>query len=348
MSSVNRDKLDETFKDLDKDSVVGILLHPSPDPDCLAAAAGVAVLLKEAYGLNSKLYHFGEISHPQNKSMKNVLRITLADANDFSITDVSATVVVDTDLRGTGLKSDTFTQADLRIDHHAMDRGNGAKICDVRPVGSSSTIVWDYLNEFGISLEEHPEAATALVLGIKTDTLDFTSSNTAELDMEAYRALLPFVDKIALAKVSKYPLPKSVFETEAKAYKDKDIRNTALVSFIGDITAHNRDIIPTIADRFARMDGISTAVIMGIIDNYIVASIRSDDSRVDVNDLCQNIYGKKNAGGKEGSGGARFPLGKAFELISDKDIKEQVKLEVVGSLKAKIFEALGENEETDG
>ena len=345
MSSVDKEKMNEIFSGLDRDSVVGILMHPSPDPDCLGSAAGMSVLIKEIYGLNSKIFHFGEVSHPQNKSLKNVLHIMLEDGNDFDPKNCAATILVDTDLQSSGFKSETFTKVDVRLDHHAMDRNNGSNLTDVRPIGATCSIVWDYLKEFGVSLEEHSDAATAMVIGIKTDTLDFTSSNTSKLDMEAFRGLLPFVDKISLAKVTKYPLPKMVFEIEAKAYKNKEIINTTLVSFVGDVTAHNRDIIPTIADRFSRMDGISTAVILGVIDNHVIASVRSDDARVDVNDLCVNTFGKSHAGGKEGSGGARFPLGAAYELLGDKEIKEKVKEEVVSQLKLRIFEELGEHKE---
>lgn len=345
MSSVDKEKMNEIFGKLDKDSIVGILIHPSPDPDCLGGAAGTSVWLNEVYGLSSKIFHFGEVSHPQNKSLKNILHIALEDGNDFDTKSVSAVIVIDTDLEGSGFKSVNLTEVDVRLDHHAMDRSNGAKLADVRPIGATCSIVWDYLQAFEVSLEEYSDEATAMVIGIKTDTMDFTSANTSELDMEAFRGLLPFVNKTSLAKVTKYPLPKVVFEIEAKAYKDKEIRNTTLVSFVGDVTAHNRDIIPTIADRFSRMDGVSTAVILGVIDNHIIASVRSDDARVDVNDLCISSFGKSHAGGKEGSGGARFPLGAAYELIGDKDIKEKVKAEVVLQLKKKIFEELGEHKE---
>lgn len=345
MSSIDKEKINEIFDGLDKESTVGILVHPSPDPDCLGAAVGWSIFMKEIYELESKIYHFGEISHPMNKSFKNVLHISLEDGNDFDPASVSAIVVLDTDLQGSGFNNETFSKIDVRLDHHVMDRGNNARLTDVRLVGATCSIVWDYLKTFGVSLGEYPDIATAMVIGIKTDTLDFTSSNTSELDMEAFRGLLPFVDKTSLAKVTKYPLPKVIFETETKAYKDKEIRGTTLVSFVGDVTAHNRDIIPTIADRFVRMDGINTAVILGVIDNHIIASIRSDDARVDVNDLCANVFSKSHAGGKEGSGGARFPLGAAYELLDDKDIKEKVKEEVVMQLKKKIFGALGEYEE---
>lgn len=339
---VNKNKMDEIFGSISSEEMVAILIHPSPDPDCLGAAPGFAVLLKEVYGIGSKIFHLGEISHPQNRSIKNVLHIQLEDGRDFNPDDFSAVVVLDTDLDGTGLKSDKLN-VDVRIDHHITERGNGAKLRDVRTVGSTCSIVWDYLRAFNIGLDEYKDEATAMVLGIKTDTLDFTRADTSDLDLEAYRSLLPLVDKNSLAKVINYPLPKSLFETEARAFRDRKVRGTTLVSFIGDVTPHNRDIIPTIADRFSRIDGVSTAIIMGLIENDITVSVRSDDARVDVHDLCVGAFGKENAGGKDGSGGARFYLGPAFELIEDRDIREKVRNEVVSQLTEKIFEALGEH-----
>lgn len=340
MSLVQKDKMNDIFGNIN-DGVVAILIHPAPDPDCLGAATGFAVLLNEVYKLNSKIFHLGEVSHPQNKSMKNVLHIQLNDGAEFNHENFAAVVIVDTDLEGTGLKIDGF-KADVRIDHHSMDRSNGATLSDVRMVGSSSSIVWDYLKEFSVSLEDYSDAATALVLGIKTDTLDFTTANTSELDMEAFRSLLPLVNKVSLATVTKYPLPKIVFEIETSAFKNKDILNTVLVSFVGEISSHNRDVIPTIADRFVRMDGINTVVIMGIVDSCIIASIRSSDSRVNVHDTCVDVFGKDNAGGKEGSGGARLSLGAAFEMLEDKDVREKVAQDVVQQFKKKIFDFLGE------
>jgi nanoRNase/pAp phosphatase (c-di-AMP/oligoRNAs hydrolase) len=344
--TIDKDKMNEIFGELEKDSTVGILVQQSPDPDCLGAAYGFAILLKQIYGLSSKIYHFGEISHPQNKSMKNILHIPLQDGSDFNPDDVSATVVLDTDLESTGFKSETLTKVDVRIDHHAMDRDEEPVLSDVRVVGATCSIIWDYLNEYEINLEDYPNIATALILGIKTDTLDFTSADSSDLDMEAYRALLPYVNKEALARVTKFPLPKEVFELEALAYENKNERGTTLVSFIGELTAHSRDVISTIADRFARMAGINTVVIMAIIENHLQASIRSDDARVDVSDLCTKVFGKKYAGSKPegGAGGARLPLDQSFQYINKKEVKETMVEEIISTFENKVFEVLGEEE----
>ena len=342
--TVDVDKLNKIFEKLDKDSTVAILLQQSPDPDCLGAASGMSVLLKSVYGLSTKIFHFGEVSHPQNKSIKKLLHISLNSGEEFNFNDYSATIVLDTDLTSTGFITDGFSKVDLRIDHHEMeDRDEDPQLSDVRNVGSTCAIVWEYLKEFKVSLVQESSAATAMLLGIKTDTLDFTSDDLSDLDMEAFRSLLPLVNKGLLAEINKFPLPKEVFEKEAEAFHARKVVETTLVSYIGEISAHSRDLISTIADRLARLAGIHTVVIMAIVDDHLQSSIRSDDSRVDVKELCQKVFGKDFGGSKGGiSGGARVPLTEAFRFIKDKDVRDQVIQQIFLTYRDSIFETLGE------
>ena len=343
--SINKEKMNEIFGSLNKSSQVSILVHGYPDPDALGSAAGFATLLKEVYGLNSKIFHFGAITHPQNKTLKNILHISLEDVKNFNLANTSSVVVLDTDLTGTGLK-DKVKTVDVRIDHHDMDRDNAATLSDVRIIGSTCSIVWEYLAAFDVDLTKHVEVATALVLGIKTDTNDFTSENTTDADIDAFRLLLPVADKALMARINKYPLPKYYFETEARAFKDIKQMNTTVVSYVGDVSQH-RDIIATIADRFLRIDGVETVMIMGLVDNSIVVSIRTEDSRVEINELIARIFGKENGGGKGYSGGATFNLGQGFSLLSDKKVRDAAICEIVNNFKQALFEAVGENTEED-
>lgn len=330
------------IKSISKDSVVAILMHPYPDPDCLGAAFGVSTILSN-FGVVSKIYHLGEISHPQNKTLRNILKIPLCDGRDLDSEKTNIIITVDTDLIGTGLQSDKLPKADLRIDHHAIDRGNEANISDVRPVGATCSIIWEYFNQLEVSID--PDVAAALLFGIKTDTLDFTSNNTSDLDIEAFSALIPVVNKSALASINKYPLPKTLFDIEFRAWNNKKITNTVLTSFVGELTPHSRDAIPTIADRFVRTEGIDTAIIMGVVNNDMTISVRSTDNTVDVNEFCVKAFGKENAGGKEGSGGARFSLGPSFEWLENKETRDKVKEEIVSNLEKKISGILGSDTE---
>ena len=338
-------EIDELLKAQKPDAVVAILVQPNPDPDCLGAAAGFALLLSEKYSLKSRVFHNGEVSHPQNKSMVNILNLKLSKGELFNIKDYDLSVVLDTDLLNTGFATDNFKSANIRIDHHSMDRDSGISIEDIRPVGATCSIIWEWLKEFSILIENHADIATAMVLGIKTDTGDFSSDNTTDLDFEAFRSLIPLVDRDRLARLTVYPLPKSLFEHEALALESKEVKNSVLVSFIGNLVHQKRDEIPIIADRFVRMDGISTAVILGVVENDLIASVRSTDSRVNVGDLCSNVFGINFSGAKAGCGGARVPLNsmipvEGMELSDEATIVMQ--LELFRHYAKRIFEELGE------
>ena len=107
--AIDKEKMGEVFGNLNKDSVVGILIQRFPDPDAIGSAAGFAVLLKEIYELESKIYHYGKVSHPQNKSLVNVLHIDLNQGEDLDPKSIAKTVVLDTDLMATGFMENELT-----------------------------------------------------------------------------------------------------------------------------------------------------------------------------------------------------------------------------------------------
>lgn len=342
MSSENIEKLKSLCLTSGKKKPIGILLQSNPDPDCIGAAAGFALLVKELGGPKCNMFYKGDISHPQNKSMVNILGIEMQKVSEIDITKYSAFVVLDTDLQSTGFAKDELQAPHIRIDHHDMRPAEALAIEDIRPVGSTCSIIFDYLKAANIDMSLYPDVTTALVLGIKTDTLEFSTENTSNLDYEAFRALIPYVDRAKMAKLTKYLLPQSLFEHEARAFSNHIIKNSVLITSVGHISPLRRDDIPMVADRFSRMDAISTVIVVGFIEDYMVASVRSQDSRINVYDLCCAIFGKDFCGAKAGSGGAKVPLGPMSNLIVGDDLKKAVEKSILEQLANKVFTHLGE------
>ena len=63
----------EKFKLLiENNSRVAIFTHPFPDPDAIGSMMGMKWMFSK-FGLPADLFYIGAISHPQNRSMVNLL-----------------------------------------------------------------------------------------------------------------------------------------------------------------------------------------------------------------------------------------------------------------------------------
>jgi len=334
-------------------SNIGIVMHETPDPDCIASALGIQKLITE-WNADAKctLLYSGEISHPQNKTMVNVLNVNMVDiaeVEDFA-NAFDAFIVVDTIPERCFGKEVKDYNCILTLDHHRVE-SKKSKITDIRAVGSTSSIVWEYLQKAGVTFEEKNEEdatiATALLVGIKTDTSDLISENVTDLDFKASQSLMGFVNRNYLSKIINYPIPPYHFELRSQLDQEENIRTAdgVFVGGIGYLSPTKRDALPTMAEERSRVEGIETAFVFGIVGDHIQVSVRSVGVSVDVNALCQKIFGKQYAGGKMGAGAAKIPLGfLGVNLNAPEEVKEKLWDAVKAMVMDKIFHVMKGNE----
>lgn len=333
-------------ENLETISNIGIVMHETPDPDCIASALGVQKLIAE-WNPEAKctLLYTGEISHPQNKTMVNVLNVTLTNMTEIENLSEAfdAFIVVDTIPErcfGVGKECKDYNCI-LTLDHHRVE-SKKSKITDIRAVGSTASIVWDYLQKSGIVFKEKDDVdamvATALLVGIKTDTSDLISENVTDLDFKASQNLMGFVNRRYLSAIVNYPIPPYHFELRSQLDQEDNIRTEdgVFVGGIGFLSPAKRDALPTMAEERARVEGIETAFVFAIVGDYIEVSVRSVGVSVDVNSLCQKIFGKQNAGGKMGSAAAKVPL----SFCSFNNVSETVRGKMWEGIKAYVIEKI--------
>lgn len=293
---------------------VVVLLHSYPDPDAISSALGVVQYVKHLGKKVNGVYYTGEISHPQNKSMLTLLNLTLTNYEEDPFEKGSKAILVDTPNVGEGSNQPKVNPSDVDIvvvfDHHKGKHPRGAKV-EYKAVGSTATIVWEHLKsiDFPFDTDEGKTLATALVVGIKTDTDSLISSNTTDADYAAHQDLLSKADRQKLESIMKYPLPPYLFELRQKAFleENKRIADGTIVSGLGVISPSKRDALPIIAEEFLRMSGISTSLVFAVIEDVMDMSVRSSDITVDIDTFVKKIFNA--GGGKMGSGGAKIPLG---------------------------------------
>jgi len=318
---------------------VAIVLHENPDPDCIASALGLTKVLKVWNpNIQCSYLYTGEIAHPQNKTFVNVLNVNLTSMNEIEDIKIEYDFFITVDVvpERCLINENKDIECLFVVDHHRAETKR-SKFTDIRFVGATSSIIWDYIRSEGIEFQENDEVdtivATALTVGIKTDTAGLTTENVADIDWQASQSLMGFVNRRYLSSIDNYPIPPYYFDLRRQLDKEENFKmdNGIFVGGIGYITPTKRDAIPTMADERARVEGVETAFVFAIVGNYIEVSVRSQGLSVDVNALCQKIFGKQYAGGKMGSGAAKVPL--AF-LCPSPNTPNEVKGKIWEAIKA--------------
>jgi len=329
---MSSDKID--FKELLKDTSkeIHIVCHSYPDPDALASALGMHNFLSAIGQKPGNIFYSGEVSHPQNMSMMNILNLKMVSCEGFDFEEGMNIILVDTNDVGPESNQPIIDPKKVNIiaviDHHKGENPKGSKV-DTRDVGSCASIVWDYLNDikYDFATEEGNILATALATGISTDTDSLMSENVTDLDFLAFQNAMKFSDRKKLVDIMRYPLPPFLFELRQRAFKDENrkMEESTMVSGVGIISPQKRDALPIIADEFLRMTGVTTSVVFAIIrddnNDFIDISIRSKNQTIDVGQFLQKTF--KAGGGKKGAGRATIPLG-FFSIDSDSETSQKV------------------------
>lgn len=294
---------------------VNIVVHSSPDPDATGSAMGMQAILRH-YGFDSTIYYDGEISHPQNKTIMNVLNISMARAKE-PIDGIN--ICVDCTPHNSVAKS-----AELVIDHHKNQNGR-VKYSIINPsYGACATIIWEIIKDLELDFgEEEAGLYTALLLGIRTDTNDLISENMIKNDFVAYQELLDKADKESIQKVMNYPFPRYLYEKRLVLHEEGNSTesNGVFIGGIGMIPATQRDAIAILAEEYARMESVQTAVIFAITDKrFLEVSVRSSNVSLDVNQMCSDLFGDFG-GGTSFKGGAKIPL-HFYEDMDEKSAQE--------------------------
>ena len=323
----------EWFESVSSGSRAAIVTHDTPDPDALGSALAVQWILRRKHGIESDIFHGGEVSHPQNRTMVNLLGISLEFVDKLLAEEgeYSPKIVVDANPKswsrnGVGDK----IKFDAYFDHHpkVTPPKSWGGHADCRSIGSCCSLLWSVIKDLGLEFsadnEDDVTVATAMMVGIRTDTDEMSSDNTTALDFEALMALHPFKDQKLLAKIINYPIPKYFFDMRREAYEAAKVEDSVMVAGIGYLTPERRDVMPWLADDFSRRDGIETCVVFGIVGDHLVGVVRSSNPSVEIKGFLGKIFGPDAGGGKTGKGAASVPLGYFSNRAASDATKEAV------------------------
>lgn len=313
-----------------KPNKVAIFTHAYPDPDAIGSMMGMKWFF-EKLNVPSELYYTGSISHPQNRSMVNLLDpdLILLENSDVNFKDYF-NVLVDAVPLNAGV-ADKVVDFDLVIDHHKEVPNNFNGVFINLKAGSCCGTIFEIIRSFDFvfdeDLENDNKVATAMMIGITTDTDFLTSDDCSDYEFEAWSRLFQCRDSLLLRQIINFERPKFWTEAKAIACSKVIIEDGVGVVGVGVIPLKHRDMIADMADDMVTWEDVNTAIVFAIVDgNKMEGSVRTKTSSISVPSLCHDLAGKHGkGGGKLGKGAYRYDLaGASIDEDEDEDLKEKM------------------------
>lgn len=334
---------------------LGIFVHDNPDPDALASAMALKKITDEC-AIDSKIFYGGNINRQENRAFVNIFEVELTRIREVDyllpiINNLDKIALIDAPKASANNILPRDVIPNIIIDHHPIEEKISADFSEVRKIGATSTILTKYLQQLEIPIDKM--LATALLYGVRSDTVGFTRNTTPE-DLNAVAYLTPLADPELMVKVERPPMDPETMDVMGRAILNKETQGPYLISCVN--TIKDRDALPQAAEFLLSLEGVSTVLVFGIAADKIVVSGRTNDVRINLGDLLSRAFGAESvqattskngleyssAGGHENSAGAQIPLG----LLGDVDDKVALVNLARKAVKKQFFAAVGVEEET--
>jgi len=310
--------------------LAALFTHYGPDPDGIGSLMAMEWLLNK-FGIQSHIFYDGQISHPQNVAMTNLLDPGLQQISEYVPENYDLRILLDAIPSYAGQNGSEILY-DIVIDHHKEGPASSFHGLFINlKNGSCCGTVWDLIINFGFKFEDDNDAdsrvATAMLVGIATDTENLMSEDSTEYEFRAWRDVFEAKDGTILRRVMNYARPKAWIEAEASAVKAVEIEDGVAVVGLGLIPAKHRDMIADMAQKMVQWEDVNTAIAFACVNgDRIEGSVRSNNASVIVTELCKRLGGKYgDGGGKLGKGAYRYNLGgAAVDEEDDDEIRQKL------------------------
>ena len=320
---------------------LAVVTHDNPDPDAIASGVALATLA-DATGCDAEVCYFGSINHQENRAFVNVLNLELRNLIESSeVESFDGLALVDHSRPGVNDQLPEEMPVDIVIDHHPPRTPVDARFVDLRSdVGATSTLLVDYLDQFGLDVSD--DVATALLFGIHVDTKAF-SREVSQRDFLAAATLTPQADLATLERIESPSISPSTFETIAAAIRNRRIEGEILLSSVGRLA--DRDALAQAADRLLMLENVTTSVVYGFADGTIYVSARARSTEIDLGETLRDAFGQiGSAGGHVDMAGAQITMG----VLEATDEREESLEQIVESVVADRFLEAADTYLTEG
>jgi len=276
---------------------VAIYTHDQPDPDSIASAYALQLLLSKKCDVEPIIAYGGSIGRSMNRAMVEMLAVRLYPLAQVKTGEFGTHCLIDTQPGAGNHSLPPDLPIAIAIDHHRrIPESDKVPFADVRTeYGATSTIMYYYLRAAGLDLPTR--LATALLIGIKSDTREL-EREASEADLAAYLEIFPRADLTLLARVERPRIPRPYFEAFHTALERSTLYDGVLVSDLGEV--ENPDLVPELADFFSPLDRADCALVMGRHKGRLYVSLRTRRPGIDAGELILRTVGDLGTAGGHG------------------------------------------------
>lgn len=294
----------------DKKNIL-VTSHLHPDPDALASASSLCVLLEQRLkGAKVSMSIKGRIVGGINEVFVRQANLKLVPWEDESLNKYDAIILLDTQPAFPFSPLPPDVTAFGVIDHHRSRYPNPhCRFCDIRTeVGATSSIIFSYFMELDVPIK--PELAATLLYAIESD-LAGAAGTPGELDNIALSSLTLLADPRKLYQMRYADLPQSYYENFSAGLLNATFYDHVIVSHLDRIDSLERPAV--VADFLLRFDKVDWALVTAVTEGKLIFSLRTRGiGKLSAADLAKRLMRKIGEGG-----GHRTKAGGFVKLDTD-------------------------------
>jgi nanoRNase/pAp phosphatase (c-di-AMP/oligoRNAs hydrolase) len=292
-----------------------VLTHDNPDPDALASAAALAVVLEAVTGLRPQVAFGGIVGRAENRALIREMAIDLDRIEDLDIPAGITIAMADTQPRAGNNSLPPGRIVSAVIDHHPVRSDTTIQFNDLRPeMGACASMLAQYLRAAGI--EPEPWLATALFYAIQSETLDLSREASPE-DVEASTYLYPLSDPEAISRIRHPRVPATYFRSLHAALAVAR-RFDRVVGVVLE-TLPYPDLVAEVADLLLQMHGVDWTLVLGRYRDRLLVSVRARDTGAHAGSVVRAAFGERGSAGGHGTfaGGQIDTRGRSADEIAE-------------------------------
>lgn len=259
---------------------VYIQTHNFPDPDAIASAFGLQKLLGMS-GISAEICYAGRIDRKNTAKMMESFGIEILSYEQLRDRMCESDYIICVDSQKNGGNIADFAGNEVAcIDHHPVFVNTDYRYADIRITGACATLIAEYYARLGLTPDG--DTATALLYGLKMDTLQFTRGVTP-LDIEMFAFLFPLCDQKKLTQLEHNNMEFSDLKAYGAAIEGIELYGRMGFSYISFACPDAQ--IAVISDFILSLAEVEIAVVASCRADGIKLSVRSENPNVHAGQL---------------------------------------------------------------